>query len=82
MYVMYVEGFMARVQADPTDQSVLLVVSAFLASDHIRLFGPGEAEATSILAPKKSTVWDTTVNLIGFTVTITCNGREDCRHQT
>ena len=58
---------MARVQADPTDQSAL-VASASLASDHIRLFGPGEAGATPILAPKKSTDWDTTVDLLGFTV--------------
>ena len=64
----YVDDFiMARVQADPTDQSAL-VASASLASDHIRWFGPGEADATPILAPKKSTDWDTTVDLLGFTV--------------
>ena len=64
----YVDDFiMARVQADPTDQSAL-VASASLASDHTRLFGPGEAGATPILAPKKSTDWDTTVDLLGFTV--------------
>ena len=51
----YVDDFvMARVQADPRDQSAL-VASASLASDHIRLFGPGEAGATPILAPKTST---------------------------
>ena len=64
----YADNFiMARVQADPTDQSAL-VASASLASDHIRLFGPGEAGATPILAPQKSTDWDTTVDLLGFTV--------------
>ena len=64
----YVDDFiMARVQADPTDQSAL-VASASLASDHVRLFGPGEAGATLILAPKKSTDWDTTVDLLGVTV--------------
>ena len=64
----YVDDFiMARVQADPTDQSAL-VASASLASDHIRLFEPGEAGATSILAPQKSTDWYTTVDLPGFTV--------------
>ena len=64
----YVEDFiMVRVQANPTDQSTL-VASAFLASDHIRLFGRGEAGATPILPPKKSTDWDTTVILLGFTV--------------
>ena len=55
---------MARVKANPADQSAL-VASASLASDHIRLFGPGD---TPILAPKKSTDWDTTVDLLGFTV--------------
>ena len=56
----YVDDFiMARGQANPTDQSAL-VASVSLASDHIRLFGPGEADATPILAPKKSKDWDTT----------------------
>ena len=64
----YVDDFiMARVQADPTDQSALMASASF-ASDHIRLFGPGEAGATPILAPKKSTDWDTIVDLLGFTV--------------
>ena len=64
----YVDDFiMVRVQDDPTDQSAL-VASASLTSDHIRLFGPGEAGATPILAPQKSTDWDTTVDLLGFTV--------------
>ena len=58
---------MARVQTDPRDQSAL-VASASLASDHIRLFEPGEADAIPILAPKQSTDWDTTVDLLGFTV--------------
>ena len=64
---MYVDDFiMARVQADHTDQSAL-VASASLASDHICLFGHGEADATLILASKKSTDWDTTADLLGFT---------------
>ena len=65
----YVDDFIvARAQAESADQSAL-VASASLASDHIRLFGPGEADATPILAPKKSTDWDTTtVDLLGFTV--------------
>ena len=64
----YVDDFiMARVQADPTNQSAL-VASASLASDHIRLFGSGEAGATPMSAPRKSTDWDTTVDLLGFTV--------------
>ena len=45
-----------------------IIASASLASDHIRLFGPGEAGATPILAPKKRTDWDTIVDLLGFTV--------------
>ena len=32
------------------------------------MFGPEEADATPILDPKKSTDWDTTVDLLGFTV--------------
>ena len=64
----YVDDFiMARVQADPTDQSAL-VASASPASDYIRLFGPGEAGTIPILAPQKSTDWNTTVDLLGFTV--------------
>ena len=64
----YVDDFiMARVQTDPRDQSAL-VASASLASDHIRLFEPGEADAIPILAPQKSTDWDTTVDLLDFTV--------------
>ena len=52
----YVDDFiMAHVQADPTDQSAL-VASASLASDHIRLFGPGEADATRILAQKRARI--------------------------
>ena len=63
----YVDNFiMARVQADHTDQSALVALAS-LASDHIRLFGLGEADATPILDPKKSTDWDTTVDLLGFT---------------
>ena len=63
----YVDDFiMARVQANLTDSSAL-VASTSLASDHIRLLEPGEADAIPILAPKKST-WDTAVDLVGFTV--------------
>ena len=52
----YVDDFiMAREQADLTDQPAL-VASASLASDHIRLFGPGEADATPLLAPKRTRI--------------------------
>ena len=64
----YVNEFiMARVQADPTNKSAF-VASAFLAFDSIRLFGPGEADTTPILAAKRNTDWDTTVGLLGFRV--------------
>ena len=66
----YVDDFiMVLVQVDPADRSTL-VASASLTSHHIRLFGPGEAGATPILVPKKSTDWYTTVDLLGFTVNI------------
>ena len=58
---------MARVQADPTDQSAQ-VAPASIASDYICRFGPGETDATPILASIKSTDSDTTVDLLGFTV--------------
>ena len=34
----------------------------------MRLFGPGAEGETPILAPKKSTDWDTTIDALGFTV--------------
>ena len=34
----------------------------------MRLFGPGEVGVTPILAPKKSTDWDTTRDALGFTM--------------
>ena len=43
-----------------------LVVSASLASDYVRLFGPGEPGETPILAPKKSSNWNTTLQFLGF----------------
>lgn len=52
---MYVDYFsLVNVQHGPADQSVL-VASASLASDHVRLFGKEEGRETPILAPKKST---------------------------
>ena len=47
----YVDDFLlARVQQNPSDQSAL-IASASLASDHARLFGPGDEGETPILAP-------------------------------
>ena len=66
--IVYVNDFLlAKVQHEPADKSAL-VTSASLASDHVRLFGPGEKEQTPILAPKKSTNWDTTVDALGYTI--------------
>jgi len=66
--IVYVDDFiLAKVQHEPADQSAL-VASASLASDHVRLFGPGEKGHTPILAPKKSTHWDTIVDALGYTI--------------
>ena len=75
---------MARVQPDPTDQSALV---ASVASNHIRLFGPGEADATTILPPPKEHGLGPHRRLASFYgehshSTYSGNGREDCRHQT
>ena len=77
---------MARVQVDPTDQSTL-VASVSLASDHIRLLGPGEADATPILAPPKEHGLGHHRRPARFYgehshSTYISNRREDCRHQT
>ena len=51
----YVDDFiLVRVQQDPSDQTAL-IASASLASDHVRLFGPGEEGEIPSLSPKKST---------------------------
>ena len=58
---------LARVQQDSNDRSAL-TASAWLASDHVRLFLPGEIGETPILAPKKSTDSDTTIDALGYTI--------------
>ena len=64
----YVDDFLlTKVQHGLSDQSAL-VASQSLAADHIRLFGPGEAGEVPILAPKKSTDWDTVIKALGYTV--------------
>ena len=50
------------------DDTTALTVSASLASDHVCSFGPGETGVTPILAPKKSTDWDSTIDALGFTI--------------
>lgn len=43
-----------------------LTASVSLALDHVRLFVPGETGVTYILATKKCTDWDTTIDALGF----------------
>ena len=50
------------------DDTTALIALASLALDHVRLFGHGEEGVTPVLAPKKSTDWDTTINALGFTI--------------
>ena len=65
---LYVDDYLlARVQQDSNDRSAL-TASAWLASDHVRLFLPGEIGETPILAPKKSTDSDTTIDALGYTI--------------
>lgn len=64
----YVDDFaLAKVQHDPDDNTAL-VASASLASDCVRLFGPAEKGQTPILAPKKSTDWNTKIDFLGHTI--------------
>lgn len=64
----YVYDFLLeKVQYSPADQFALVAFSS-LASDHVRLFCPGEEGGTPILAPKKSTDWNTTKEVLGFPI--------------
>ena len=68
MTTVYVDDHaLLRAQQSDADQSAL-IVSASLASDYVRLFGPGEAGETPILAPKKSSDWNTTLEFLGFVI--------------
>ena len=52
----YVDDFiMASVQLNPSDQTAL-IASASLASDNLRLFGPGEKGETPILAQRRALI--------------------------
>ena len=55
-----------RAQLADTDRSAL-IASQSLASDYVRAFGH-EAGETPILAPKKSSDWDTKLEFLGFTI--------------
>ena len=64
----YVDDFLlASVQQADADRSPR-VASASLASDCVRLFGPGEDGVTPMLGRIKSTNRDTTIDALGFTV--------------
>lgn len=65
---LYVDNYLlARVQQDPTDQTAL-IASGSLTSDHVRVFELCEEGKTPILAPEKSTDWDTKVDALGYTI--------------
>ena len=50
-----------RAQQSDEDKSAL-VVSTSLASDYVGMFGPGEPGEIPILAPKKTSNWNTTLD--------------------
>ena len=59
----YVDDYLLmRVQRSDHDTTAL-TASGSLASDDVRLFGLGETGATTILAPEKSTDWNTTITV-------------------
>ena len=64
----YVDDFiMVSVPVDSFHQTAL-VVSVSLASDHVRLLGSGEKDEVPILAPNKSTDWNSIVDTLGLTI--------------
>lgn len=66
--VVYVDDHgLIRAQQNGEDKCPL-VGSASLASDYVRLFGPGGTGETPILAPKKSSDWDTKMDFLGFVI--------------
>ena len=65
---MYVDNYLLiRVQLSDDDQTAL-ITSVSLASDHVRVVGPGEEGVSPLLAPKKSTNWDSTIDALGLTI--------------
>ena len=61
------EYLLIRVQHSDNAKTAL-TASASQASDHVRLFGPGEVGEAPMLALKKSIDWDTTIDALGFTI--------------
>ena len=69
--MVYVDNHgLIRAQQSDEDKTAL-VVSASLASDYVRLFGPREPGATPILAPKKSSNWNTHLRVLRFRYQLT-----------
>ena len=57
------------IRAQQSDEDIsALVVSASLASNNVRLLGPGEPGEIPILAPKKTSNWNTTLKFLGFVI--------------
>ena len=65
---MYVDAYLLIKVQLTDDGKTALIASASLASDHVRLFGPGEERVSPILAPGKSTDWDSTIDALGLTI--------------
>lgn len=58
-----------RVQQSDDDKSALISrIGLPSVRLRVRLFGPGETGETPILAPKKSSNWDTTLEFLGFVI--------------
>lgn len=60
----YVDDHTLLMAPHSDDNQSALIVSVSLASDYVRLFGPGEPGETPILAPKTSSNWDTTLEFL------------------
>ena len=60
------DHLLIRVQR--SDDKTALMASASLVSDHVSLLGRGEQGVSPIVAPKKSTNWDSTIDAVRFTI--------------
>ena len=65
---MYVDDYVLIRVHHSDDDKTALTASASLASDHVRLFRPGEVGETPVLANKKSTDWELTIDALGFNI--------------
>ena len=64
----YVDDYLRVKEHHSDDDTTALTASASLASDHVRLFVRGEEGVAPILAPKKSTDLDTTIDALRFII--------------